>query len=144
MRRGEPDPAQWAEFIDVFDTHPPRVRDPWRDRWSDAFEVSHGLLCEVADDAQLRAAAGDTERLEMIRAQWQTEGIMDPLTVVLDAVGRVALKDGYHRLVVAAGWFERLPVRLVVSERIRMSSVPLVKVVGDVLADVGLNRKVTQ
>lgn len=98
-------------------------RDPWRDnpRYVDCIEVPLDVLQAVAKrERTLDLLRNQADRLKKTRLEIDDRGLERPLTVIIDELGAVALKDGHSRLIVCAQLgYERLPVTVKRSERLR-------------------------
>lgn len=83
-------------------------------------------ILTIVDPDQLAVAQADTERVARLAAHIAAHGLRHPLEIVADARGRIVLKDGHHRLVVALRTGTvALPVTIKRSERIRGHSHPM-------------------
>lgn len=88
------------------------------------FLASYSFLIELAQPERLRDIADDTERIDKIRASLIEDGLEQPLEICVDRYGRIALRDGHHRLLAMIGLdgFASLPVFFSPSEGIRVTS----------------------
>jgi hypothetical protein len=95
--------------------------EPWRGR-PDADTIGvlpAWWLRNVADPAELHAAATHTYRLLGLYPSIAQGGIHTPLVVNIDQLGRACLADGHHRLVIASELrHTRCPVKVNVVSRI--------------------------
>lgn len=98
--------------------------------------VPTDVLATIADPGELaRLRRRQPEYLADLREQIMADGVREPLELAVDANGRICVQNGHHRVIVAidAG-IERLPVRWVRSEGVRMHSVPAREVIGPIVA----------
>jgi hypothetical protein len=69
------------------------------------------------DPVKFRDAARETDRIHRLE-KLAYEGFEEPLIAVVNGQGRITLKDGYHRMVVAErDLIDPIPVRLRVAGR---------------------------
>lgn len=132
---------EWVEFLEVTWVRDwsPTPRDAWkRGCYGElAVEVPLTILFGLASSSRLQEIRRDSPRLERIRGQLAERGVDEPLTVVVDSLGHLALGDGHHRLLCAAGLgWGCLPVRVVTAERIRSHGVEIAEVLTDLLCGV--------
>jgi hypothetical protein len=120
----QPRPPELPPYTDwwapVFLDPVPEPKEPWRDGpWgSTAIVVGVDLLVEIADPLRLQElAAIETEYLLELQADIKENGIKEPLLLIVDGLGRIAMKEGHHRTIVATRiGLTGLPVRLRSSE----------------------------
>lgn len=124
------------EYLDVADWQPRRPRDAWRrGKFAEqSFLLSLSVLQVLANDRRTAQISMDVERLAWIEQSLKERGVDQPLVLVVDRAGRLGLKDGHHRVLIASrlGW-SSLPVRLERSDRLRSHGVPAHDVLGDLL-----------
>lgn len=124
------------EYLIVQDWMPPRPRDAWRNgRWAgEVFPVPLATLQQLVNPHRVADIQREVEWLAQLTVELDERGVDEPLVLVVDRLGKLGLKDGHHRVVCAGrlGW-ERLPCRLIRSDRIRSHGVPVHDVLGSVL-----------
>ncbi len=125
----------WVEFLDENQFRVewlPPIRDRWRNTPNvGAVEVPIAVLWNLANPQRLVEVARNQAWLDMLTVELQHRGFDKPGVVVVDRSGRIALKDGHHRLVCATALsLGVMPVRFVRAERIRSHG----KQVQDVIA----------
>lgn len=100
----------------------PRV-DPWKQdgRYSQCVELPVDTLRLIAKrDRLMDLRRNQQPRLERLEHDIDLNGLREPLIVIVDEAGRVALKDGHSRLTVCPGLgYTKLPVRYRKSNRLR-------------------------
>lgn len=107
--------ADW--WTPVFPDPP---KEPWRGgpHGDSAIVVGVELLAEIADPRRLQElGAIETEYLLDLEGDIKENGIKEPLLLIVDGLGRIAMKEGHHRTIVATRiGMTGLPVRLRSSE----------------------------
>lgn len=132
----------WTEFLD--ENHfrqdwtilAPDERNGWRDgRWADrVVEVDIGIVRSLANPARLAEIQSNTEHLHEVREALRTRGFDEPVTLVVDAVGKIALKDGHHRLLCSLDLgLTIIPARIIRSDRIRSHGLLVIDVIHGLL-----------
>lgn len=110
-------PAYTDWWTPVFPDPP---KEPWRDGpyGSVSIVVGVDLLAEIADPRRLQElAAIETQYLLDLEGDIKENGIKEPLLLIVDGLGRIAMKEGHHRTIVAGRiGMTGLPVRLRSSE----------------------------
>lgn len=121
----------YAEFEDFPLRNAPfrrRPRDAWRNgRYAvESFEISVEIIERLANPARLFEIARDVDRLGLIELSLADRGQDEVLILVVDNLGKIALKDGHHRLLCAKELkWERMACRMVVADRIRSHGIPV-------------------
>lgn len=106
--------------------------EPWEQhpRASGCVLLPSSLLIQMIDPAKVAAMwRTEAEKMEEIAASLESEGLREPLLIVMDE-GRVALKDGHHRVAIADKSGGRsLPVEIRRSPGLRKMNIPLADLV---------------
>lgn len=126
------------EFLDTewFEYWVPATR---RDRWrwaangSSAVTVPTSMIVALMQPDRLRMIRD--ESLVELTASVKQYGFLEPLTVVVDMLGRAVLKDGHHRMLVCELLeIGRVPVWFNQSERIRVQGgLPMATLIGELV-----------
>lgn len=97
--------------------------------------VDIGTLSKIANQQRLVKIAR-TERLNVVSAEVVTGVTTSPLIVVVDNSGKVALKDGHHRILACRKYgYRYLPVAFKESRRINSHGVHVKEVLPGLLAE---------
>lgn len=139
----------WGEYLDtewyrdqvvVEVPEDPWTADPWRGqtKFGPMFLVPRDLLHSIAQTERVSWCMDhDHDQLMLVQKDIAERGIEEPLELVIDASGRLILRDGHHRLM-ATGWhphFNLLPCYFTHSDRIRASGAqPIGLLLTDLLA----------
>ena len=144
LRRPEQRPSSagsWGEYLDdewyyQSPAVPPRP-EPWRDHplSSQAVLVPRHIVEMLAQPARVGQISRDTERLDSIRASLLSDGLKEPLEIVVD--GRIVLRNGHHRLTCTTELpgFEMWPVVFAPSDGIRCRAIPIANVMALLLTE---------
>jgi hypothetical protein len=117
----QPRPPELPRYTDWWaPVFPDPPKEPWRHGPHGATSIVVGveLLAEIADPRRLQElAAVETQYLLDLEGDIKENGIQEPLLLIVDGLGRIAMKEGHHRTIVATRiGMTGLPVRLRTSE----------------------------
>lgn len=116
-RERPPAPAPYSDWwrLELPPAQPP---EPWRNgRWENVIVLERAQVMSWADPVKLRDASRECERMARVE-KLAHEGFEEPVTAVVNGQGRIVLKDGYHRMVIAErDLIEMIPVRFRVTGR---------------------------
>jgi hypothetical protein len=137
------DMEYWGEFLDsewYVGEHPDLVFEPWRQHQlaSRSHLFKREFLLLLAQPERLQVVREDHERLSRIRASLIAGGLQQPLEIVIDNGGHLALRDGHHRLLSSAGLarYACLPAFITPSSGIGVTSRSMIDVADVAFASV--------
>jgi hypothetical protein len=102
----------------------PHTRDPWANKGLDVLLVERGILELAAQhERMVEIERYDQLRIEHVADSIERCGLQQALLLQVDLQGRVALKDGHHRLAATRRWshFDLLPVTLEIVESLKVN-----------------------
>lgn len=127
VRSHEYPPVLQYEYTYKYDL-PPAPKEPWRNGpYADQVVLlpTH-IIKSLADPRELhKIGVCDEERMDRLRPLIKYDGVEQPFVIAFDALGRVTLADGHHRMLLCEELGEpEVPVRFEYADRIRKFSRP--------------------
>lgn len=100
----------------------------------DIHYVPTNTLIKIANQERIRKILLEEDRLKEVMDEIREGKTRTPLVVVVDPAGKIALKDGHHRVLAAKKLkFKTMPIKVVQSKRIVSHGVHINEVLAELL-----------